>query len=411
MEETQPVIESTPNPLPTETSGNGKQPESTHHFLRKRLMISFAVFVILLELLGVGLYIFQNMLRKNQAPQPTPTPAVALKPTVAIDIPAGWKTYTNTKYNFSFLFPKEWESCVSQGTISWLVNPGKCTSPDTDNILKISVLPNTNSIPDYLGPGVSNAYSTNGKQSIMLGEHQFIKQKFTQVKSFTWEGKEHPAGPVVLYYDFIDTKNNQVIEFYKLPDSLVNETTLEQILSTFKFVDQTKTTAMSNWKTYTDIREGFSIDYPNNWKTNESPTGGTPFSLSSTKYPSTLPQGDGKIFFFSSKNNQKIKLLDWVKQFGHNQGALPATVYSQTTINNLSAVEINYTWTKEFNDWINLNKNAGGTEGPPPLGTKFRDIYFSNKDRVFEIQTMYPETRTDFFTEVDQILSTITFTQ
>ena len=167
----------------------------------------------------------------------TPTPTLIPSPTPTPDPTANWKTYTNTKYNFSFLFPKEWESCMSQGTGSWLVSPGKCNPPYADYFIQISVLTNTNKVPDYSGPGDASAYSSSGKQTVTLGTNQFIKQKFIQTKSFTWNGKEYPAGPNVIFYDVVDTKNNQVIELYKSPDSITDEATIDQILSTFRFTE------------------------------------------------------------------------------------------------------------------------------------------------------------------------------
>lgn len=170
----------------------------------------------------------------------------------------------------------------------------------------------------------------------------------------------------------------------------------------------------TDWKTYSDQSGGFSINYPNEWNVRESKSEGTLLSISSVKYPTNTPGGNAGIFFFSTKNDKNLKLLDWVKKYGHNQGRLPSNVYSETHINNIPAIEINYTWTNDFSDWLNKNYPVTDTEGPPPMGTKFREISLQNNDRIITMQTSFlPRTENDtyFFIEVDQILSTFKFTK
>ena len=74
------------------------------HRFSKTFIVLIAV--ILLVAAGVGGYILgtnQNQTVQTQPvtqlPQPSPTP----------DPTANWKTYSNTKYDFSFKYPSEWE--------------------------------------------------------------------------------------------------------------------------------------------------------------------------------------------------------------------------------------------------------------------------------------------------------------
>lgn len=161
-------------------------------------------------------------------------------PTLTPDPTANWKTYSNTSYGLSLLFPKEWEPCITQGTASFLLAPGKCNPPYAEYYLAITVLKDTQEVPVYMGPGDANAYTSTGKQTITLGSNKFIKQKFIQTKPYEWNAKQYPVGPVVIFYDLVDSNKNRVIEFYKSPSSKTDEATVEQILSTFKFVDPDK---------------------------------------------------------------------------------------------------------------------------------------------------------------------------
>ncbi len=44
----------------------------------------------------------------NAAITPTPTPTPTTTPTPALDVTAGWSTYTNTQYHFSLKYPTDW---------------------------------------------------------------------------------------------------------------------------------------------------------------------------------------------------------------------------------------------------------------------------------------------------------------
>lgn len=229
-------MDSEPTALPEQPMVPVSLPAET---VASKSKVSVLVWVVAgVVILGVGISIglFLNK-RLTPAPKAPPAPAPVSVATPTPDPTTNWKTYTNGEFGFSFLFPNEWEACVNGGTVSWLVDPGKCKPPYADYHLSITVSKNSLGIPIYSGPGDANAYITSGKQTITRGANQFIRQMFAQTKSYTWNGKEYPPGPIVIFYDLVDTKDNQVIEFYKSPVSTINENTIDQILSTFKFLN------------------------------------------------------------------------------------------------------------------------------------------------------------------------------
>jgi len=228
---------------PEEKMPLASQPLTNNKKSSKVIMI-IVVVLFILSLAGLTFYFIGS--RESEVKE-TPAPVVtfAPTPTATTDPTAGWKTYTNSKYGFSLLFPNAWDSCMTQGTGSFLVAPGKCNPPYAEYYLSISVLVNEKEVPDYMGPGDPNAYTSTGKQTITIGIQQFIKQKFTQINPITLNGKEYPAGPTVIFYDLVDNTHNQVIEFYKSPTSNLDETTIDQVLSTLKFIESTATPSAS----------------------------------------------------------------------------------------------------------------------------------------------------------------------
>lgn len=97
----------------------------------------------------------------------------------------------------------------------------------------ISWLTDTTEVYEYSPPGDPNDYTSSGKQAIVLGSNNFIKQKFTLTKPMA----TFPAGSTVIFYNLVDSRNNRVIEFEKSLSSKADESTIEQILSTFKFTN------------------------------------------------------------------------------------------------------------------------------------------------------------------------------
>ena len=183
-------------------------------------------------------------------------------------------------------------------------------------------------------------------------------------------------------------------------------------LSQSKTDNQTLSQKKSNWINYDSQSLGFSFQYPQDWELHKSPNFDMPFNLSSTRYPSTLPQGDGNIFFFSVENKGNLDLDTWVKKNGHNSGRLPDTAYIKTYLGGLPAIEIKYEWNSEFENWLKENYPNIDWSGHPPNGSNFREIDVLYKNNIIQIQTLFvnSDNYPMFIQEVDGILSTIRFT-
>jgi len=89
-------------------------PENKSHssFLTSKLFLITLVLVILFAIVYSGIYLSLNS-KLNQITKPNPTPTITLQPSLTPNettnpdsIWANWKTYTNTKYNYSLKYPK-----------------------------------------------------------------------------------------------------------------------------------------------------------------------------------------------------------------------------------------------------------------------------------------------------------------
>lgn len=177
------------------------------------------------------------------------------KPTSSTAQTSDWKTYTNTKYSYSFQYPSSSVPFVSEnGDIVYITDNGKevfCedkTRPGCGPI-KLSI------------SGIEFA----GKQfSAINAKHM----TFSGYSAVEFDGAENPKS----VYETIDSpyrrividKNGEIITIIQDATSVL----LGNILSTFKVISliaptaNSSTTLTADWKTYTNAKYGFEIRYP-----------------------------------------------------------------------------------------------------------------------------------------------------
>jgi len=215
----------------------------------------------------VALTLWQKGLLGGFLAKPTPTPTLAPEPTPTPDPTADWKIYTNTKYNYQVKYPPTWMVRAMDG------------DKQLDQISKVNFRVITDEIPTVSGfdlsviPNPDNLSLTdwvkqNPDNGVLLPSFtKEIESSLVLINGLNWERIEGdsigyvPSGYIKyglahresLYYVAV------IIE-YDIDD-------LDQILSTFKFLDQDSSQAetMENWKTYTNSLFAFEIKYPSEW--------------------------------------------------------------------------------------------------------------------------------------------------
>ena len=218
------------------------------------------VFLILGVVIGAsGLWAYQKyspFLNK----QPVNQTASTSMPTPTSDPTANWKTYTNTKYYFSFKYPSEWIDVTDQRSKEL---DRECRlKTDRNEFINGTLLDKVD--PSFIERPWSKQYSIAGGKAVLITYTDDL-------------GPGSKGGSIDLV-------------------------TFNQVLSTFKFTDSTSD--VTNWKTYTDPNFGFTFKYPSDYlkylKTDSSGvTLGT--SQSADGKSITLPTSTDVSFFVSTE--------------------------------------------------------------------------------------------------------------
>lgn len=204
-------------------------PTSDSHKLLKWLLIGLVSAIVLLA--GTYGYVLTT---KNAAPTPTPTP-IATKPTPTPDPTENWKTYTNALAGYLLKYPSDYKLMENQKS-------------SVDGV--VVNVPNTTTL---ISPVFQNI-KTNAQISIRyenstssLTAQQFAQEKgiTTQSNPYLLDGRsgfifeDTPIGPYGSTFIYVFTKNKAYTITIETTTQYKNvKSNVDQILSTFKFLDQ-----------------------------------------------------------------------------------------------------------------------------------------------------------------------------
>lgn len=183
--------------------------------------------VLLISGLSFGAYQFG----KNQTPSspivepPTLSPTVSSPSSNPADPTANWKTYTNTKYGFSFKYPKIWES--EEEKMALLDNP--------DNV-EITFFPVGETHNKSVGGNFILSVSYVGDKRTV----DYVKSEYSPKALKTEIGGKPALKDDVSLYAYIKVDNNNSIEVRNNNSKTATEvvTYFDQLLATFKFLGQ-----------------------------------------------------------------------------------------------------------------------------------------------------------------------------
>lgn len=202
---------------------------------------------------------------------------------------------------------------------------------------------------------------------------------------------------------------------YNLPMNVVLMTKAVGIGTATISCINSQTNETANWKTYTNTKYGFTVNYPSDWKVgeltmpvslNKSGDSAPIVNFHAPGFPTPGVGLDGGIGFFVHMTESSIVLADWVKDNGYKS---PDASYETIKMAGYNAVRINFVMTQDRrNEILSL---PGGRGGPLPVGYKAIFTYIQKGDLIFEIQAGKITNPDDFLKIADQLLSTFKFTQ
>ena len=204
------------------------------------------VIVILVVLIGfVGVYFLGTLKNKPSTVNPTSSPvAVAkesaiptVKPVATTDLTADWKTYTNTKFGFSFKYPTDFKTTLSPTTgeeFNLVVD--KKTNVSEMGFVPVQFSINMSRDENNMIRNITTL--SQAEEIYKINRNQTRKSILLDNKSaVTVAGLVEGLGPGTgqfLSYTFVKLNNEVLIIQLGNKDY---QTELNQILSTFKFTN------------------------------------------------------------------------------------------------------------------------------------------------------------------------------
>jgi len=276
-----------PNPQPTpiydQPPTNGKKP-----------ILIIGLILLLLIIITGAIYAGIKIAEKKNQSQTSPTTKNLISPTKIQNVPSavptadltvGWKTYTNTKYNFSLRLPlnmkldkeNEIQDTATDHTIfksiDYKVDNTQCKSGCADPVVSGSLL--MIRVQRNWKSGYDKEFFKKSPPSPSPGilfEDEKEINGITMLITERTRADLPDLGHSMYYADFVKNDNYLYrIEYSSTgkKGDLTTRNFFYQILSTFKFLSPSSSLQIPNddaeaagWKTYTSNELKFSIKYP-----------------------------------------------------------------------------------------------------------------------------------------------------
>lgn len=399
----------TPNVQP-QTFSASEQPKGS-----KWRLILIVLLILLIFSFG-GYYLILPKMGINVLPTPTPTPTIIKLPTPTPDPTANWKTYTNNSLGIYFKYPQNYilKQTSAEQTIFSIESSDKSSFQlliyKNSNNLSLKDYESKNTGKSGMGP---NVYYPNAKLVKFENMEAYYEEKeiscFSKCGSYVWTNKDN---------------------IYKLMGSIQNKPDqkqiLDQILSTLKFLSPSPTSVQgqtldtSNWKTYTNTENGFSLKYPSDWNvkiTNDHNT-----ALFDVAFYATSDTGmSGGLFNGAHVEiysyNQRLTLSDYVNQqivkpfISYRKTSDPAYTESKIKVDTLMVNNLPAVMVSGIMGGTGMNGELAKVFVPSARGPY---VFALKNDKLFVWHWQGNPDYVQYAQELqtfDQILSTFKFTQ
>jgi hypothetical protein len=128
--------------------------------------------------------------------------------------------------------------------------------------------------------------------------------------------------------------------YFKTKDKVANSVASELGVTRGENKASNPDSQASNWKTYTNEKFGYSINYPNTWKTSRLDGGSTENSpdVNFRKIDDPIPAPSGFSIAVIENNPQNLSLSKWMEQNPENNGYLLGTGKIKTSKINVNGI-------------------------------------------------------------------------
>ncbi len=315
----QPIQSSTPMP-----SSSAPTPPSASH---KPSWMLWVLGILAVAVISSGATYL--LLGTKATQQPVVAPKVAVFPSSTPDSTANWKTF-KSNYGYTVKYPSTWETHIAA--------PG---APVEDQVDSGSTR--------YFSP-LKDAQGKHVSIDVYLASTTSLQLQQEVISHFGWNNKKttnFSLGDINAQKTTgIDNgRQNEVVIFQKRNYIFIMGTTpveldiFDQMLSTFKFTDQSSAVDTSTWKTY--AFSGYSIKAPSDWmqSTSSNPIQLLNYDLSKAPgrdFDPKIDKGMLKVEIFSDQTDSDLQ--SYVKK---NQGNAAQTA---VLVNNQSGIRIKNTY-------------------------------------------------------------------
>ncbi len=339
------------------------------------------ILIVLLIAAVIGGYlVYSGKINLNQKPVAQQTP----QPSSTSDETANWKTFINRDAGYSISYPNTWQVDSSNANNLYIFSPNK--AKDNQKFYVYIQTEKTDKEPGVWLRGktiggvccpedarISSPFTIEGKvfYTVLTSQSQYpgiIGQANGQIYYLSTASGFLDGGS---YY--FDQTDKVLMDNINISD---------KIMKSIKFIDQNAADTI-NWKTYTDIKNGYSIKYSNDWN-EENPSG--------TENPISLILKKGMVIInFIIFPTDKKSLNEWLEFTKGKEGSSIDKVTDQTrlTIDTVEAERV-------------IKENPQGSRGQIT-------ITMVNTGKVYQIIATFKDNKETVVKDLDQILSTFKF--
>lgn len=377
-------------------------PTEPHKSFSHWLVVSCAILSVVGYFMisySLALWPFQSLL--PQLPQGSPVVKLEDMDKIqdnTVQVPADWKTYTNTEYGFEFKYPGESEYRLSSNSdISLVGLVGAVQSDGRGGAILLSIKKSDNSFLDTVN-GMSRQ-KNDDRIPMYISDREFA---IGGVKAHEFKYGTAIGG---VFFNTIVNSSPVVIIEYKNYLGEISEKDyteiIDQILSTFKFVDKADT---SDWKTYTNTEYGFEFKYPGDWHFKQDSLNNQ-VGLLLLDPPEVSPNNHNDTdlpYVFMISLYPDISYLDWRRLGAKNLDDFISKYSSSVDDPYIKDIE---------NISIGINKWYKANAGPNVFGGG--EFYFIEKgNKIYEVKLFNLVGAEWQYSDVtSQILSTFRFTK